>query len=223
MNGRPRLRPFIVSATLVGASCTVPGENAAVVIDEVPYDLLGSVDTTSTTEPEPEGPFTLELYFISEVDESLVRVVRPREQPPGLQESIEALMDGPTEAELELVQMRARLSEALNPVASPPTNGLVAVTVSDDAQFRDSANRLPSQVLVCTLTQFPEVDAVELRDSIGPIPLAGANSESIGGPARRSNYNDCAATDAALPAGGMGDAGATSGDTSSLDDSPVDG
>jgi hypothetical protein len=190
-------RPTGLACVALGlAACTTPSENQAVVIDDVPYDLLGTVNSTPITESEPQGPFELELFFISEADETLVRVVRAREQPPGLQETIDALMVGPTEAELALVAMRPRLSESLNPVAASPTGGLLAITVSDEAQFRDLNNRLPSQVLVCTLTQFDNVEAVELRDSIGPIPLTGANSESIGSQARRENYNECEASDA---------------------------
>ncbi len=58
------------------AACTTPSENQAVVIDDVPYDLLGTVNSTPITESEPQGPFELELFFISEADETLVRVVR---------------------------------------------------------------------------------------------------------------------------------------------------
>jgi hypothetical protein len=205
------------------AACTTPSENEAVVIDEVPYELLGTVNSTPTTSTEPQGPFELELFFISEADETLIRVVRAREQPPGLQETIDALMMGPTEAELAQVAMRPRLSESLNPVASPPTGGLLAITVSDEAQFRDLNNRLPAQVLVCTLTQFDTVDAVELRDSIGPIPLSGANSESIGSQARRENYNGCEASEAEALA--AIEASATEGTDSTLpteDAIPVD-
>ncbi len=187
---------FILAAAYGVLGCTTVGGNAAVVIQDVPYELTGTSLATVPPVVEPEGPFTLTLYFISEADESLISVERNREQPPQLQEAINALSAGPTEAELALAPMRARFSESLNPVVSAPTAGLVVITVSDEAQLRDSSNRLPAQVLVCTLTQFEGVNAVQLRDSRGPIQLAGANAESIESEfARRENYNDCLATD----------------------------
>jgi spore germination protein GerM len=173
-----------------------PQEKAAEVIPDVPYDLLGPATTTTEPPPEVEGGFKLDLYFLAEDDDSLWRVTRSREQRPGIQEALELLVAGPTEAESELLAVRARLSESLNPVAGPPVGGLLSITVSDEAQFRDNTNnRLSTQVIVCTMTQFDSVDAVELRDSSGPIPLSGIDAETIGEIARRSNYNDCASGD----------------------------
>ncbi len=185
----------LVVASMLLAACATAGGNAAVVIEDVPYELTGTAAATLPPVIEPAGPFTLTLYFIAEADESLISVERSRDRQPGPQEAIDALIAGPNQAELELVPMRARFSESLDPSASAPTDGLVVVVVSDEAQLRDTSNRLPAQVLVCTLTQFPNVSAVQLRDSRGPIQLSGANAESIESEfARRENYNDCAAT-----------------------------
>lgn len=192
----PRRAWLLLATASILLGCTTAGGNAAVVIQDVPYELTGTSIATVPPAIEPQGPFKLTLYFISEEDESLISVVRNREQPPQLQEAIDALSAGPTEAELALAPMRARFSESLNPIVSAPTAGLVVITVSDQAQLRDSSNRLPAQVLVCTLTEFDGVNAVQLRDSLGPIQLAGASAESIESEfARRENYNDCLATD----------------------------
>jgi hypothetical protein len=181
---------------LVVSGCVSPQEKAAEVIPDVPYDLLGPATTTTEPPPEAEGGFKLDLYFLAEDDDSLWRVTRSREQRPEIQEALELLVAGPTEAESELLAVRARLSESLNPVAGPPVGGLLSITVSDEAQFRENTNnRLSTQVIVCTMTQFDSVDAVELRDSSGPIPLSGIDAETIGEIARRSNYNDCEAGD----------------------------
>ncbi|NNE95489.1 MAG: GerMN domain-containing protein [Acidimicrobiales bacterium] len=186
---------FIALMVVLGA-CVSPRERAAEEIPDVPYDLLGPASTTTEPPPEVEGGFELDLYFLAEEDDTLWRVTRPREQAPEIQEALELLVAGPTESESEILAVRARLSESLNPVAGQPTGGLLSITVADEAQFRDNTNnRLATQVIVCTMTQFASVDAIELRDTAGPIPLSGIDSESIGEIGRRSNYRDCDAGD----------------------------
>lgn len=183
----------LIVLTLLGAACVSPNENAAEVIPDVPYDLLGPVNTTTTTPvPEDEGRFELDLFFLAE-DNTLWRVTRAREQSPGIQEVLDALVAGPSESEFELIPLLARLSESLNPIASQPTGGLLSITVADEAQFRENNTRFTTQVLVCTMTQLPNVNAIQLRDTIGPIPLANIDSESIGEVASPSNYNNCEA------------------------------
>ncbi len=194
-----RLRYFI-ALTLLAAACVSPQENTAEVIPDVPYDLLGPVNTTTTVSvPDDEGRFDLDLFFLAE-DNTLWRVTRAREQSPGIQEVLDALVAGPSESEFELIPLLARLSESLNPIASQPTGGLLSITVADEAQFRENNTRFTTQVLVCTMTQLPNVTALQLRDTIGPIPLSNIDSESIGEIADPSNYNDCEADNlAALP------------------------
>ncbi len=186
----------MVPLALVLAGCISPQEKAAEVIPNVPYDLLGPTSTTTEPPPEVAGGFRLELYFLAEEDDSLWRVTRSREQRPGIQEALELLVAGPTEVESALLPVRARLSESLNPVAGQPVGGLLSIAVSDEAQFRENTNnRFSTQVIVCTMTQFDAVDAVELRDTSGPIQLSGIDAETIGEQATRSNYNDCEAGD----------------------------
>ncbi|MFW2381137.1 MAG: GerMN domain-containing protein [Acidimicrobiales bacterium] len=187
-------RAVLVLIGVFLAGCVSPQEKAAEPILEVPYGLLGPTSTTTEPPPELDGQFELDLYFLAEEDDSLWRVTRSREQRPGIQEALELLVAGPTEAESELLPVRARLSESLNPIAGQPIGGLLSITVSDEAQFRENTNnRLATQVIVCTMTQFDTVDAVELRDTTGPIPLSGIDAETIGERATRANYNDCEA------------------------------
>jgi hypothetical protein len=196
---RPINRPTLALSILLAAvlaGCVSPQEKAAEVIPDVPYDLLGPTSTTTELQPEVVGRFELELYFLAEDDDSLWLTTRSREQRPGIQEALELLVAGPTEAESELRPVRARLSESLNPVAGQPVGGLLSITVSDEAQFRENTNnRFSTQVIVCTMTQFDSVEAVELRDTSGPIQLSGIDAETIGEQAKRSNYNDCEAGD----------------------------
>ncbi len=194
-----RIVTSLVALGLLTSACVSPRETEAVIIEDVPFDLLGPAAATTTTAAVEElGPFELTLFFLAD-DNTLWRVERAREQAPGLQEALDALVSGPTEEEVENLAVRARLSEGLNPVASQPVSGLLSITVSDEAQFRqdDVNNRLVTQVLVCTMTQFDSVGLVQLRDSEGTIPLSGIESESIGDTATAANYNDCEAEDLA--------------------------
>ena len=207
----------VLTAALLLGACVSPRERAAQEIPDVPYDLLGPASTTTEPPPEVEGGFELDLYFLAEEDDTLWRVTRPREQAPGIQEALELLVAGPTESESEILAVRARLSESLNPVAAQPIGGLLSITVADEAQFRDNTNnRFTTQVIVCTMTQFATVDAIELRDTAGPIPLSGIDSESIGEIGRRSNYSDCESGDLAeFAANGGADTTSDDGEDSS--------
>ena len=209
-----------IMAVLITA-CVSPRERAAQEIPDVPYDLLGPASTTTEPPPEVEGGFELDLYFLAEEDDTLWRVTRSREQAPGIQEALELLVAGPTESESEILAVRARLSESLNPVAGQPTGGLLSITVADEAQFRDNTNnRFTTQVIVCTMTQFATVDAIELRDTAGPIPLSGIDSESIGEIGRRSNYSDCESGDLAeFAENGGNDSGQAEGEDGSDEES----
>ncbi len=187
-----KLRSFL-ALVLLAAACVSPNENAAEVIPDVPYDLLGPSNTTTTVAvPEDEGRFDLDLFFLAE-DNTLWRVTRAREQSPGIQEVLDTLVAGPIESEFERIPLLARLSESLNPIASQPIEGLLSITVDDEAQFRENNTRFTTQVLVCTMTQLANVDAIQLRDTVGPIPLSNIDSESIGEIANPADYNDCEA------------------------------
>jgi hypothetical protein len=185
----------IVMLTLFTAGCGLGIDETARPITSVPFSLLES--TTSTSEPAPEDPaFALSLFWISEVDESLISLVRPQDDPPSVQDALDALVGGPTEAELEIfpeARSPSSVSETLSPTAGPIADGILIIEVADGTELR-GANRLPAAVIVCTVTQFSLVDAVEIRDVDGAIQLSGLNSESIEGAATRANFNDCEPT-----------------------------
>ena len=61
-----KVRHFFV-LTLIAAACVSPNETAAEVIPDVPYDLLGPINTTTTVVvPEDEGRFDLDLFFLAD-------------------------------------------------------------------------------------------------------------------------------------------------------------
>lgn len=191
-------RPRIAAASVVVfgmASCGLALEDEAQPITSVPFSLLGT--TTSTSEAAPEDPaFGLALYWISEVDDRLIVLIRPQEDEPSVQDSLDALVGGPNEAELEIypeARTPSSVSRTLDPVALPVDNGHLVIEVADGSELR-GANRLPAAVIVCTVTQFSSITSVEIRDAQGVIPLSALNSESIEGRATRANFNDCEPT-----------------------------
>ncbi len=182
----------VVAFACLSASCGLGVDESARPITSVPFSLLES--TTSTSEPVPDDPaFGLTLYWISEVDESLISLVRPQDDPPSVQDALDALVGGPTETELEAfpeARSPSSVSETLNPTARAVSDGILIIDVADGTELR-GANRLPAAVIVCTVTQFSLILAVEIRDADGAIQLSGLNSESIEGAATRANFNDC--------------------------------
>jgi hypothetical protein len=182
----------VIGFVALCASCGLGIDDSAQPITSVPFALLDS--TTSTSEPVPEDPaFGLTLFWISQIDESLISLVRPQDDPPSVQDALDALVGGPTEVELESfpnARSPSSVSETLNPTARAVQDGILIIDVADGTELR-GANRLPAAVIVCTVTQFSLILAVEIRDDDGAIQLSGLNSESIEGAATRANFNDC--------------------------------
>jgi hypothetical protein len=180
---------------LATSACGLGLDEDAQPITSVPFSLLA---TTSTSEVFPDNPaFGLQLFWISSTDEGLIVVERRQNDQPSIQDALDALVGGPNEAELESfpdARTPSSVSRSLNPVALPVTAaGILIIEVDDGTELRE-ANRLPAAVIVCTVTQFKLIKAVEIRDADGAIPLSGLNSESIEGAATRTNFNDCVPT-----------------------------
>ncbi len=186
----------LIAFVTLSASCGLGVDESARPITSVPFSLLES--TTSTSELVPEDPaFGLTLFWISAADETLISLVRPQDDPPSVQDALDALVGGPTEAELARfpnARSPSSVSETLNPTAGQVTDSILIIDVADGTELRE-ANRLPAAVIVCTVTEFSTILAVEIRDADGAIQLSGLNSESIEGAATRSNFNNCEPTD----------------------------
>ncbi|MEZ5378991.1 MAG: hypothetical protein R2733_21010 [Acidimicrobiales bacterium] len=202
----PLLIMIVSTAAVVAASCGLPEQDQAQAIDDLPEDLL-AVTTTTTTAPAAvvdDAPYELVLYW-HESDQGgrLIRKVRLRSTPPTPQEALQELIGGPVESEVaetegvEFFGPNAGLKDAeLNPIIEGPVEGIVTVVVSGTG-FRELPNKAnAAEELVCTLTEFDAIDGLVVRDAQPePIGLVGRNSESIEGPARRENFDDCATPD----------------------------
>jgi len=185
---------------LFAAGCVIPVDDAAAPVESVPEGILSTTTAPTTTalEPEPNEPaFELALYWNFDTGE-LARVIRRQDESPTVEQTLTALINGPseseTEAQADIGVILPRVVESLAPVAAPPDSaGVVVITVSDDFGLRqnDDAKIPIAEELVCTVTQFGSVTAVIIADSTGAIPLPDQNSEPIEGAAGPENYGNC--------------------------------
>ncbi len=200
----PRPRPWMLSIAalvLVISSCVVPAQETAQPIS-VPDDVFVTTSLV-TTVPEPEvidvPSFSLSLYWQFQDDQGATRLLRVRrniEGPSTAAQALSALVDGPTPEERAAREDSGaffpRVSEIFSPtVGAPNENGVVRVTISDEAGFKENdLDKIPvAEEIVCTLTAIPSINGVVIEDSTGEIPLPDRESQPIVGAAARSNYN----------------------------------
>ncbi len=188
---------------VLAASCGLPEQDQAQVIDDVPDDVLAVVSTTSTAVAveEDDAPFTLTLYWHESDQGRLIQVSRPSDTQPTPLEALQQLREGPTNQEIADTagvltfgpSAGLRLTpDELAPVLEGPVDGTLTIRVSG-AEFRELPNKANAAAeLVCTLTEFDEIDGVTVvDDQPEPITLVGNNAEPIVGPATRANFGDC--------------------------------
>ena len=201
MRHRPALALVVASAALA-AACGLPVGGEIQTLDTEEYsEVVFGLDTTTTT--QPLAGTQIRLYFISDL--GLEQVFRPFQDEPTIPEILTALQEGPTEEEAaEDPSLRTELPAGLNPDPQGRDEGeeTIIVRVDDEGGLRLLFNDNPVKAelvltqLVCTLTSLNllsgiPITGVEFQDSQGRIPTFNANRESIDGPARASDFNDC--------------------------------
>lgn len=200
---------FVACIGWATVSCGLPQQDAAQVLDDIPDDVLATVETVEpvSEQEEEDAPFQLVLYWHEGDQGRLVRVDRPVNEAPTVQTAIDQLIGGPTNEEIAetpgvlSMQANAGLTDPeLAPVVSDPVDGVVTITVGGTG-FRELPNKTNAAAeLVCTLTEFPAVAGVLVFDAQPePINLVGINSESIEGPASRADFADCETLDTGEP------------------------
>ncbi len=203
---RRSMRAFgrVLAIAVLGA-CSLPANGEIQTLDtDENADIVYGLDTTTTTQPLPEEGTQIRLYFVS--DRGLEQVFRPFLAEPTIPEILTALQEGPTEVEqAEDPSLRTELPAGLNPDAEgrdPAEETTMIVNVDDEGGLRLLFNDNPPKAefvltqLVCTLTSLNllsgiPIAGVEFYDSEGRIPIVDANSTSINGPARASDFRDC--------------------------------
>lgn len=196
---RFRLSAFIGALGLV-ASCAIPTHDGAQAVGNVPDDVFAELPTTATTAAVLDASTVNVRFYFHDTRGGLVRVVRPFDEAPRLENTLNELLEGPRQDETSPTGdfIQAAISPTLAPRVTKIEGGVAYLTVADEAGFRDAPNRrLASAELVCTAVQYVLVDAVVISDSQDEIPLTDLDAETIVGPATAADYDDC---EPAIPA-----------------------
>ena len=176
------------------ASCGIPTQDSAQVIDDAPPALFEDLPEPTVTTALNQAPgIILRLYWHTETG-VLVRFERPLAEQPVPDEALLGLAQGPSEEEQArdpstVVQRRF--------VADPPpqfqgvsAEGTARLRVADGIREADDL-RLASAQIVCTALQFLLIDSVVLEDSLGDISLTDNDANPIEGPATAAHFGNC--------------------------------
>lgn len=205
----------MVAAVLAGA-CGVPTDSEARSLGTAPFDLLSTTTSSAqaTTVPPEEG-FEITLYWVNPDDQIVPGETFGLPGEPSFQQVIDLLVAGPpgsgsgpsgstSPAEPGL---RTYVTEALNPgddenggqtgtgpLVTRAEGGRLDLLVDD--RFRDESQATPTRFrlaiaqVVCTVTQFRNVDEVRFFDSRGQLTLVNLEQLPIE-VATRDNIGRC--------------------------------
>lgn len=176
------------------AACGLDGEESARIIesDDVDYDLLGTTTSTTSTTANNRPTFAVSLFWHTTGESRLRSITRAKDSPPAPGATLQELVIGPTAAELEdNPELQSRLDPSMEPELFQQEDGAYRIRIqqlADEALTTDQAAEF-----VCTITQFAEIDAVTIVASDdSPFSLSGLGAVPIIGPARPSDFGDCA-------------------------------
>lgn len=215
---RTRLTGAAVAVGLAGVvACGVPTDQEVRSLGTAPFDLLSTTSTSAqaTTVPPDEG-FQVTLYWVNGEDEIVPGETFGVPETPSFQQVVDLLVAGPPgtnggaagTAPTGEPGLRTFVTEALNPGpddedGTASTSGPVVLRVEDrtmdlqvDDRFRDESQATPTRFrlaiaqVVCTVTQFKNVDEVRFFDSRGQLTLVSQDQLPIE-VATRANIGRC--------------------------------
>lgn len=194
-----RLVGVLVGVSVLVAACSIPTDEEARAVEDVPEDLF--VTTTAVPETvvdEEESEFSMPLFFYNDED-GLVRVDRPRDEAPTVQGILDALASAPTEEELETTPgIATRFLPDMQPVAALDSDSGLLTVMVQVPQLREFVETLPEEVqriytqIVCSMDALtPLIEAVQINDTEGPIRVQDDDGTARDGPIRPADVNDC--------------------------------
>jgi hypothetical protein len=171
-------------AALLLPACGVP-------VDDVPRPVAGEELPGASAPQTLTGPLTTkaENRTIFLLDEGrLMRAVRAIDDPVGLPDVVTALLDGPTEDEVEM-----GLRSAIPPeteLLSATIDGNIA-TLDFSSQFADvvgDAQRYSLAQVVWTATSYPGVDGVRIAIDEQLVQVPNADGQLVERPLTRIDF-----------------------------------
>lgn len=190
-----------LSPALVVAACGLPVDGEADALDTDDYgDLIEGTDSEDEQVLDAEDTRTIDLFFVTP-ESRLVRVEREVANAT-VNQALTALTNGPLAEEIEQDgPMETALTSDLALQGRPRDEGtqILSVDVAEDldelAQSRPDRARLLVSQTVCTITNMafdPPYTGIRFFDPQGEVlGLLDSNSQSIEGPARPADFNDC--------------------------------
>lgn len=187
------IRNIVVSMALLClvASCGLQEEDQARVIEDVPFELLGTTtSTTSTTVPESTF-FTVIFYWHTASDNRLQAITRAKEEPSTAADTLRELVNGPTQEELEEnPTLQPRLDPSMEPRLSQVDGSTYQIQIQ--RPIEEALTTEQAAEFVCTAVQFAEIEAITIVNADDePFTLSGAGAVAIAGPARAADFLDC--------------------------------
>lgn len=191
----------VLLMTLVMAACGLPVDGEADALDTDDYgDLIEGTDNEDEQVLDAEDTRTIDLFFVTP-ESRLIRVEREVANAT-VNQALTALTNGPLAEEIELYgPMETALTSDLALQGRPRDEGtqILSVDVAEDldelAQSRPDRARLLVSQTVCTITNMafdPPFTGIRFFDPQGEVlGLLDSNSQSIEGPARPADFNDC--------------------------------
>jgi hypothetical protein len=207
----------VVAGALV-ASCGVPTEDGTRTLGTPPFGLLTTSTTVPPTTVPPGEGFRLTLYWVTPDDQIVPGKPIGLPGGPTFQQVVDLLVEGPPRdtavpddphsatTTTSPATLRSYITEGLNPepdgaqhAAAGPlvrevANGVLDLLVDDS--FRQTSQETPTRFrlaiaqVVCTVTQFENVDTVRFFDSEGQLKLVNLQQIPIE-VATRANIGDC--------------------------------
>jgi spore germination protein GerM len=183
---RTRLLALVVVVTVAGCGVQDDGSPRQLRAEDVPFDLLAPASSTTST-PETSG-IDSTIWFVDN-DGMLSRARRTIDPPIDVEEVLDALLDGVTEAEANN-GLRSNIPPGteLRGVTGPD-DGLVTVDLSSDfLNVSRELQRLALAQVVFTTTGLPNVDRVLFQFDGERAEVPGAGDELTSEPLTRAAF-----------------------------------
>ena len=180
-----------IATVLCLSACGLQAEQEAQVIEEVPFELLGTTtSTTPTTVPESPS-FPVQFYWHTASDSRLQVVSRAKDEPPSAGETLVELVGGPTQEELEAnPDLQPQLDPSMEPLLFRVEGSTYQIQIQ--RPIEEALTTEQAAEFVCTATQFAQIQAITIVNADNqPFTLSGAGAVAIAGPARAEDFGDC--------------------------------
>lgn len=189
----PRIKLAIALAiAVVAASCGLQEEDQATALEEVQYDLLDTTTSTTSTTVADRPSFAVLFYWHTASDNRLRIVRRPLAERPSAGQTLSELVAGPLPEDLEdNPDLQNQLDQSMEPRLTQIDDRTFQIQIQWNAE--EALTTEQAAELVCTATQFAEIEAVTIVNADDePFTLSGVGAVAIAGPAKASDFGDCA-------------------------------